>query len=271
MELAFQERIVLGIDGSRHMLAAIDLAAAEAARRHLPLHLYAELSRPAAEAIRRACTTWPGLTVTARSAGDLAGTLIAESRTARLVVTARRDSLHRVVAAHAQSPVLVVPPDPGPRPDGPVLVGVDLRGNDEDPLAFAFEEAALRQVPLVVTHVWAGVPGNDLSPVDPYRYDGRAARETVERLLSETVAGWADKYPDVVVQQQARHDPDPVRALLAAGSAAGLLVLGGNRHGSSSSLLLGQLTRTVLDKAECPVAVVRVEARAASQRLRWFP
>lgn len=264
-----QERIVLGVDEGRHTLAAVDLAAAEAARRHLPLHLYAEPSRPAAEAVRRACTTWPDLLVTARAADGLAETLVTESRTARLVVVARRDPVHRTVAAHAQAPVLVVPPDPAPRPEGPVLVGVDLRGNDDEPLAFAFEEAALRRVPLVVTHVWAGVPDNHLSPVDPYVYDGRAARETVQRLLSETTAGWADKYPDVVVQRQARYDPDPVRALLAAATEAGLLVVGGNRHGSASSLLLGRLTRTVLDLAACPVAVVRVGLGSGAALWRW--
>jgi nucleotide-binding universal stress UspA family protein len=152
-----------------------------------------------------------------------------------------------------------VPPGASTAPDGPVLVGVDMRGHDEPSIAFAFEEASLRGVPLVVEHVWTGVPGNDLSPVDPYVYDARIALDTVDRLIAETVSGWADKYPDVPVLRRPRHDPDPARALLAAGREASLLVLGSNRHGSRSSLLLGHVTRTVLDNAGCPVAVVRVE------------
>ncbi len=263
MQFGLPDRVIAATEDTCDMAAVVDQAATEAGRRGLPLHLYAQASRPATDAIRRARSTWPGLDVTASPAGvDLAATLVSESRAARVVVVGRplagapAVSVHGSVAAHAHCPVLVVPPDVGAVLDGPVLVGLDISATDDPALAFAFEEADLRHKSLLAVHVWTGVPRNDLNPVDPYVYDLSAARLTVDRLLAEAVAGWADKYPDVSVEKRPHRDPDPARALLAEGRRASLVVLGANRHGPRSSRLLGRVARTLIDRAGSPIAVV---------------
>jgi nucleotide-binding universal stress UspA family protein len=241
--------------------AALDAAAADAYARGVGLRLYAEVNP--GDAVRRVCYGWPGLRVTARVVRrDVLETVVEESRWASLaVVTRDGQGRYEGVAAHALCPTLVVPPLPASPPTGPVVLGVSLSGNGEPAIGFAFEEAMLRQVPLVAVHIWSGVPRADLNPVDPYVYDLRAASDTADRLLAEALAGWADKYPDVQVERAVRHDVDIAGALSNATSRAGLAVLGANRHAPVSYYLLGTLTRWMLSRTACPVAVVRLTGR----------
>jgi nucleotide-binding universal stress UspA family protein len=66
------------------------------------------------------------------------------------------------LAAHAKCPVIVVRGSgPGGSGrggsvpvEGPVVVGVDGSEGSEAALAFAYEAAATRQVPLVAVHTW---------------------------------------------------------------------------------------------------------------------
>jgi nucleotide-binding universal stress UspA family protein len=90
----------------------------------------------------------------------------------------------------------------------------------------------------------------------PLVYDPDALAAEEEGLLAESVAGFADRYPEV-----------PVRRRLVRGSAAGalveeskaaqLVVVGARGRGSAAGLLLGSVSHAVLHHAHCPVAVVR--------------
>jgi len=136
--------VVAGVDGSPDSLVATDVAAGEAARRHLPLRLVHGLRPPAAysfgalvaidvssiladlrEMLHTVATDvqgrYPDLTIeTSVTAGDPAGVLVEESRTASLVVVGSRGlggirgmlagSVSAQVAAHAHAPVIVVRP-----------------------------------------------------------------------------------------------------------------------------------------------------------------
>jgi nucleotide-binding universal stress UspA family protein len=269
----FERNIVVGVDGYDDSLAAVDLAAAEADARGLPLLLLS--AHPLAGTVgphltltaimRRVCTIWPGVRTTARNiTADPADALIKASRRAALVVTGRRGhmsddtpgSVSAEIAAHAMCPTIVVPQDAPALTDQPVLLALGMSPDDETVAGVAFEEASLRGVPLVATHVWSGVPATAVASVDPFAYDLRRAEESADRLIAETLAGWSSKYPDVEVRRMPLYDTNPAQALLDASDGAGLLVVGARRYGRRSSMLLGTLTRALLRRAARPVAVV---------------
>ena len=258
--------VVVGV-GPETSMATVDVAAAEARSRHLPLRLLA--THPAAGSgphetltavLRRVCAVWPGLPVTARNVTGEAGTLlVAASRTAAVVVVGqdRVGACAAQVAAHALCPTMVVPVGV-PRTDGPVLLGLSVEPGEEPAIEFAFDAAARRGVPLVVAHVWAGLPGDALGAVDPFAFDLRQAYAAADRMIAESVAGWGEKFPDVEVDRMPLHDPDPARTLLDASAMAGLVVVGARRLDRHSGQSLGRVPRTLLGAAGCPVTVVRL-------------
>lgn len=267
-----RRQVVVGVNGSDGSLAAVDLAAAEARLHGARLLLLSANPRrqgprtTLTAILRRTCTIWPGMTITARNVtGDPAGTLLAASRTAAMVVVGRRghdsgwrsDSVSAQVAAHSLCPTLVVPADSDISPGRPVLVGLGLTADDEPAIAFGFEEASRRRTGLLAVHVWSGVPGTAMGQVDPFAYDLAQAQAAADRLVAEALAGWSDKYPDVTVERMPLYDPNRARTLLDASNLASLVVVGARRHGRRSSQLLGTVTRALVEHAPCPVAVIR--------------
>jgi nucleotide-binding universal stress UspA family protein len=275
---ASERTVVVGVDGSGDSLAAVDVAAAEADQRGLPLLLlsahpdagHAGPGTALTAVLRRVCTTWQGVAVSARQVGaEPAEALINASRTAALVVVGqcgrggeqRPGSVCSQLAAHAFSPTLIVPAGATQVPaDRPVLLGLGMSPTDEPTIGFAFEEAALRRVPLLAVHVWSGIPASAQRTVSPYAYDLYEAQSAADRMLAEALTGWADKHPDVKVDRMPLYDVNPARTLLDASALAGLAVVGARRHGRRSSQLLGTVTRALIQHATCPVAVIRPTA-----------
>ena len=163
-------------------------------------------------------------------------------------------SVSAAVCAHGHCPVVVVR---GRLPGaGPVVVGVDGSEAGEAALAFAFEEAACRQVPLVAVHTWVDTSVAETWSALPIDVDWAAVAEDERRLLAERMAGWQEKYPDVQVRQEVVRDR-PVRGLLACAKEAQLVVVGSRgRHGFRGTGL-GSTSQALLHHGECPVAVVR--------------
>jgi nucleotide-binding universal stress UspA family protein len=134
------------------------------------------------------------------------------------------------------------------------LVGVGAGDLDDcaGPLAFAFEEAALRQASLVVIHAWhapqAGLSrtGNLYPPLARHVAAADARRELA--LLLER---WQEKYPGVPVSQDVVPG-HPGRALAGLSARADLVVIG-RRPGLPGS---GSVRHAVLSHAHGPVAVV---------------
>jgi nucleotide-binding universal stress UspA family protein len=275
-------RVVAGVDGSSDAMAAVDVAAAEAALRGVALHLVAcaqedpdtlsgnecgPMRVAAVDAERRARRAWPELAVSSSVIrGDPVERLLQASRYADLVVVGRggrrKDprapgSVCLSVAAHGLCPALVVSAAANASGDLPVLLGACASPGEEPVIAFAFDEAALRGVPLRVMHVWAGMPATALSVVDPFAYDLRTAYAEADRLLAETLAGWADKYPEVTVERESRYGVNPGEVLVRASARAGLVVVGPHRPGVSSAMSLGTVARELLTRAGCPVSVIR--------------
>jgi nucleotide-binding universal stress UspA family protein len=284
--------VVAGVDGSECGLQAVRWAAVEAARRQRPLRLVAahtwvtggilgdpgvgpdpeavlrqvslgQLALAAAAAERVA----PGLDVERVEVTGLAVPVLqAESTTAELVVVGDRGvggftglllgSVAVELSAHASCPVVVVR---GPEPEhsatgpAPVVVGVDGSPTSEAAVAFAFEEASLRQAPLVAVHVWQDLL---VEPTLAPLVDWDALESDERAVLAERLAGWAGKYPDVRVSRRVVRDR-PAAALVDESGGAQLVVVGSRGRGGFRGLLLGSVSQALLHHARCPVAVVR--------------
>ena len=290
--------VLVGVDGSVSARAAVDLGAWEAERRHVPLLLvhgyqdrlphasYGLLPRqPVISAVRddaraileetanRAHAEHPGVVVRSTLvAGGAASTLVELSRDASLVVVGSRGSggfaglmigsVGAQVAMHSHAPVIVIrPPDAAPATSGPVVVGVDGSVSSAHALAFAFDEAEARAVPLIPLYAWSHLPAGNLGPATPFDHDLTPAREEASRMLAEAIAGWSDTYPQVRVTPTARYDVSPAWALIEVSRRAGLLVVGSRGRGGFASLLLGSVSHALVGHAHCPVAIVRASSR----------
>jgi len=156
------------------------------------------------------------------------------------------------LAAHAQCPVVVVR---GPEPDdpmSPIVVGVDDTPVSEAAIAFAFQAAADRGVPLIAVHTWWDT-FLDQSPAVLFRDEEQVY---AQEQLAERLAGWSEKYPQVEVSRVVTRDR-PAHLLLEQSRDAQLVVVGSRGHGEFAGLVLGSVSNALVHKAGCPVAVVR--------------
>ncbi len=191
------------------------------------------------------------------AAGSAARVLCELSSGAAMVVVGShgRDRLARVllgpvgsqVAAAASGPVTVVRGHwqqvPG-KPAAPVVVGADGSGAAQAAVAFAFEEAALRDAPLVVVCALADTAG----------VLGTARQ--VEADFEQALAKCEPDYPGVTVERVVRQGA-PRTALLEAATGAQLLVVGARGRGGLPDMWLGSVSLAVLHHAHCPVSIIR--------------
>jgi len=153
-----------------------------------------------------------------------------------------------------------------------VVVGVDGSAASERALAWAVEEAALRESTLAVVHsyevplvypMWAtpppdgpmwGVPPPDEPLRDRLR---QAAEKLAADMLSKVLASRPAAAGHVRTTSLAVEGP-PAGALIedAVGRSADLLVVGSHGAGALSRLMLGSVSNKVLHHAPCPVVVI---------------
>jgi nucleotide-binding universal stress UspA family protein len=140
----------------------------------------------------------------------------------------------------------------GDRAEHPaVLVGVDGGEGSEAVLAFAFAQASSHRLPLKAVLCWES---GRLATAAPWRHR-QPSSEQAEAWLSEALAGWGEKYPDVRVQAAVLSD-HPVPGLVASSRGQSLLVVGTRARRALTGTLLGSVSQGVLHHALCPVAVV---------------
>ena len=190
------------------------------------------------------------------AAGPAARVLCERSRDADLVVVgsrghgqlpgARLGSVSWQVAGHASGRVVVVrgPWRPANRPPGPVVLGADGSLAGRAAITFAFEEAALRDVPLVTVCALTDDPG---------RLGGS---RQMEEDFDQMVDAEAKEHPEVSVVRHVLAGT-PRAALLAASADAQLVVVGARGRGGLDEMTLGSIAQAVLQYAPCPVGVVR--------------
>ncbi|MEU4678684.1 universal stress protein [Micromonospora sp. NPDC023737] len=279
--------VVVGVDGSEPALRAVRLAATEATRRQRPLRvvhgfiwplLHVPLSAPAAggglreqaeqivaAAVAEAETAAPGVHVTGEIIdGEAAAVLLGETATAAMIVLGDRGlggfsalvvgSVAIQVASYADCPVLVA--RGAPRTSGPVVVGVDGSESSTLALGFAADTAAARGAELLAVNAYRHPTSTGPGDMQPLVYDEALLHGEEERVLAKSLAGFADRYPELPVTRQAVR-ARPGKALTEASRTAQLVVVGGQGRGEFTGLLLGSVSQSVLHHADCPVAVVR--------------
>ncbi|GAA0965860.1 universal stress protein [Actinocorallia libanotica] len=285
-----QRPIIVGADGSGPGYAAVEWAAQEAVRRDRRLRIVSVLSpwlleplpEPNADRMRRelrdngqevlrqaaarAAAGEPRVrTETELVPGGPAQTLLKEAEGAPMLVVGGRGlgefgglllgSATNQVALYARCPVVVVRRTEETA-HGEVVVAVDDTPSAQAALGFAFEEAALRSARLRAVHAWRDPASLGWGEMQPPVYDPELVAGEESRVLSEALAGWPARYPDVeVVEEVVRGGT--VRALAGASARADLLVLGSRGRGGFAGLLLGSVGQAMLHHAHCPVAVVR--------------
>jgi len=198
----------------------------------------------------------PGRVRAELAGGSAAHVLCEHSRAADMVVVGCRGhselpglllgSVSWQVAGHAHGRVVVVRGEwrPANRPPGPVVAGVDGSPAAQAALAFAFEEAALRDVPLIAVCALTD------SPVR------LGERHQMEADFDHVMAVEAKEHPDVTVVRHLAPGA-PRAALLAAAADAQMLVVGSRGRGGFEGMSLGSIAQAVLHHAPCPVGVVR--------------
>ncbi len=262
--------IVVAVDGSEHAARALEWAAEQAhleGRELVAVHASAEpdvaraIVHEAVDTVRRLrrdvpATPWPVV-------GDPREVLVEMSARAHLVVMGSRGrgvlrsmllgSVSSEVSRRAACPVVVCRPVPAGTGARGVVVGVDGTPQALPVVELAFQQASLRGLPLTVVHiVWdvvAAVAGLRGVSVDA------TGEDELRLLLSESVAGLAEKYPDVEVDLRLAHGLiDEVLTGLA--DERGLVVVGRQPHDVPDRWISGPIATAVLERASCTVIVV---------------
>ena len=156
----------------------------------------------------------------------------------------------------AHVPVIVVPAG---RPSGGkmkrIVVGVDGSPESLTALEWAYAEALASSAKLTVVHAWE-------YPYDVSRSSMREIRKPMETAaineLRTSLESLGPRQTDGSVHITPKLCEDaPTAALMTESCGADLIVVGSRGRGGLRSLLLGSVSRTMLHRALCPVAVVR--------------
>ncbi len=140
----------------------------------------------------------------------------------------------------------------------PVLVGIDGSPLSELATDIAFDEASRRRVELVALHAWSdlaelGPPARGWSPAEWLEVHDRE-----DRVLAEWLADRQKRHPAVAVRRLVVSGrPGP--ALIENAETAQLVVVGSRGRGGFAGMLLGSVSRAVVNSVRTPVIVARTE------------
>ena len=285
--------MIVGVDGSEGSIEALRWAAHEAARRHWPVHVMTCTQLPVSveagmvgagafagstmdaivleqehinqRAVDLARSFGLGLEVSGETVLGAAGyALVSASHEEDLVVVGATShpgrladvlgSVSTVVAHRAKGPVVVV--HGSDRRDdviSRIVVGVDGSAGSDEALLWAAEEALRCGAELVLVHGWVypyvGARTGVSEPRDDMRLDAMRTLEA-SALKAHEVAS-SVRCHSIITEES------PAKAIIDAAAEADLVVVGSRGHGGFAALMLGSVSRTVLQHSPRPVAVIR--------------
>ncbi len=286
--------VVAGLDGSPVDDGVTDWAAAEAVRSGRPLRLVhaiepgfqltpyeavlgelpslSEQMRAVgndlvAAAAARVAARHPGLTIDqVVDWGPPAAALVDLSDDAAWLVlgSPERSRLERVLlgsvtraaVAHARCPVAVVPAGHEVGPPRRVVVGVDGSAGSARAVRLAVTTAAAAGGSVTCVLGWTVEVIDGVVVTEPDSAHWTAVEERYLRLVHEVADPVAAAHPDVPVQVVVRHGGAAKAVIeLAEELGADLVVVGSRGRGGFAGLLLGSVSRTVVERAGTVVAV----------------
>ncbi|MDJ0417862.1 universal stress protein [Rhodococcus opacus] len=283
------EPVVVGVDGSTAARAAARWAAAVAEKQGTTLHLVHVLTPPpvfyteprplpsededriAAEtflagalrgirADRRALAAECSLP-TGSTAADIllpladSASMVVIGSTARGPVEGYLNATALRLAHHSPCPLVVWRgAEEHAIPDRrAVVVGVDGSRCSVAAVADAFQFAGRFDAPLIAVHSWRS----------DFPHDTENAAVGVGAVLAESLAGWVERYPDVVVREIVESG-GAGEVLLRWCEDAQLLVVGSHGHGALGRAILGSTSQDMLHRARCPVMISKVHRDTGS-------
>ncbi len=142
-----------------------------------------------------------------------------------------------------------------------IVVGVDGSTASNAAVFWAAREAATRNVPLTVVHMFKTyVPTYPQIPLPTgvaewQEVDGRRALEEAVKIAHDAVPTGRK----IAITSEVKASP-PVQTLVEMSEDAEMVVTGSNGRGAVGRVLLGSVSSGVVRGAKCPVAVIRAEA-----------
>ena len=279
--------VVVGVDGSKDGLIALDWAVAAAARRRWPVRVVNvvddETPGELAPAMVRLLVPDDGSEVIEDAAAELsrlgtdaarmeirrgypADVLLAMGRDGGLLVIGRRGrdgfaelatgSVSQVCAALAEVPVVVVPDQwsPDAPPHGRVVIGLDGTAGSVAALEFAAQEATNTAAALLAVRA---VKLPETYPAEDFWLDPEAAgwSPQVDHEPDEQLAPIRERFTELKIETcvAAGH---PVQVLAKESAAADLLVVGGAGRKVFTGLRMGSVSRGLVDHTACPLAII---------------
>lgn len=134
-----------------------------------------------------------------------------------------------------------------------VVVGVDGSEASSRALAWAAQEACLRNAILRVVHAW-NLPALSAAAYLPPSAFEDAPGET-QAALDTQIAEVLGPVPDVKWEREVLQGP-AAQVILEAAEDAELVVVGSRGRGGFAGLLLGSVSNQVAHHAHCPVTIV---------------
>jgi nucleotide-binding universal stress UspA family protein len=137
-------------------------------------------------------------------------------------------------------------------PDGPLRVVVGVDGSDLSRAALqrAALEAVAHDARLDVVHAWNFLD-QEGPKFDPH-YGETEARERIDAFVTEVLGEDRPEHTTLVMIND-----HPAPAMVEAAKGAFMVVVGARGLGGFRGLMLGSVSRHVVQEAPCPVLVVR--------------
>ncbi|MCG6494290.1 universal stress protein [Kitasatospora sp. A2-31] len=180
-------------------------------------------------------------------------------------------SVSQEVLRRAACPVVLVRAEEGPTaPEGPVfggpaadaaaegavLLGLDLRHDSAEVIAFAFEAARLRSVPLRVVHAWMPPTGSEYMAFAAIGGMDAELSAAEQRQFEAALSPWRERHPRAAVEAELVRGHAAAAVVDAAADGTGLVVVGRRVRHAPVGAHLGPVAHAVIHHVRCPVAIV---------------